>query len=328
VKNQIRPQASVAEPTAPGFVQRHTCAVCGADRALQLHRLAYGAADSQGFLPPAIRELVNAVEFHLHRCPRCGFGWTSPQAGPDQLRRLYEATRGEYFEPLGEMTSARARLYRSALRTMRRQGVSGGRLLDLGCGTGEALRSFQNSFGELFGVEPSRFAAERAERSSGARIHVGDLGSAAYPSAFFDAVTAFDVLEHLPEPTSALVEIRRILRPGGVLVIETGNLDSLNARLAAGHWYYVLLPGHVSFFSRRSLSRALAAAGFLGVTSQLTHHGAFGLRYAVGYLRAMARHLAVSSLGPNVLALPFFRSRTMTYQIPFLYDHMLVCCRA
>ena len=127
---------------------------------------------------------------------------------------------------------------------------------------------------------------------------------------------------------ATLREIRRILRPGGVLVVETGDIGSLNARVAAGHWYYVLLPGHLSFFSRPTVARALSAAGFADVRSRRTHHGGLDFRYGLGYARALARHLMVRAGGPRILALPIFRSRGTIYRVPYFFDHMLVSARA
>lgn len=310
-----------------GFIARDRCALCGEHRFVEVHTLHYAAADSEGYLTPAVRQIADAAQFRLCRCCHCGFHWTTPQPGPKLLSKLYQDTSEAYFDPLAEISPARTRLYRTAADAFRQRQLSGGRLLDLGCGTGEALRSFGGAF-ELFGVEPSRFAAECARQSTGARIHVGDLASAAYPSGFFDAVTAFDVLEHLPEPMETLREVRRVMRPGGVLVVETGDIDSLNARLAAAHWYYLLLPGHISFFSRRTLARALRASGYAEIASTRTHHGACGARIAAGYSRAMARHLLVSLCGARILALPPFRSRSTDYRIPFFYDHMLACAVA
>jgi SAM-dependent methyltransferase len=289
--------------------------------------LIYSPEDSRGFLSAELRASADGRDFELRRCLDCSFQWTSPQPAGETLAQLYAGTSGEYFEPLAESSPERRRLFRSVGTLLKRRGAGRGRLLDLGCGTGGALAAFRDQF-ELFGVEPSGFAAQQARAATEARVQVGDLAAAAYPTGFFDVVTAFDVVEHLADPLATLRELKRILRPGGVLVIETGDIGSLSARFAGGHWYYVLLPGHLCFFSRGTLAAALTKAGFADVESQRTHHGQLNLSYLAGYSRASARHMLLGIGGPRILALPIFRSRSPYYRVPYFFDHMLVSAEA
>jgi SAM-dependent methyltransferase len=308
------------------FLPRDSCALCGRVAFQERARLEYAPEDQRGFFSSQAASEASALAFVLRRCQECGFQWTSPQPTTAALSQLYSATGSEYFTPLAEASSDRRRVYQAVKEQLRDQGVRG-RLLDLGCGTGEALSEFQGGF-ELFGVEPSPFAAARAVERSGAKVHVGDLKSAAFPERYFDAITAFDVVEHLAEPVATLHELHRILRPGGMLFLETGDIESINARIAAGHWYYVLLPGHLSFFSHRTLPSALAAAGFVDVSLERTHHGPVDVAFLAGFARAYSRHLLIRVFGERVLSLPLFRSRNTRYRIPFFYDHMLVAARA
>lgn len=308
------------------FVSRTDCALCATQSRPHQRRLTYSPEDMAGFQTASEKHLAS-VDFRLLSCARCGFQWTSPQPSDTRLAELYAAASDDYFAPLGECSPARRSLFARVARGLRTSGVTGGRLLDLGCGTGGALAAFRDTF-QLFGVEPSPWAARMAGEATGASVHVGDLISAGHPAAHFDAVTAFDVVEHLPDPLRTLREVRRVLRPGGMLVVETGDVGSLNARLAGSHWYYVLLPGHLSFFSRTTIAAALEAAGFSSVTSHRTHHGALTAGYLSGYARAMARHLLLQTFGVRVLSLPVFRTRSTQYRIPYLFDHMLVLARA
>ena len=154
-------------PAGRMFPLRERALLRGAPSLLRSRRLAglsFTRSAGQGSRLP---------EFRLRRCGACGFQWTSPQPAESMLRQLYEGASGEYFEPLAEASPDRRRVYRAVQTLLDRYGMGEGRLLDLGCATGEALRAFRESF-ELFGVEPSRFAAARARDTTSATVHVGD----------------------------------------------------------------------------------------------------------------------------------------------------------
>jgi SAM-dependent methyltransferase len=99
-----------------------------------------------------------------------------------------------------------------------------GRWLDVGCGAGTLLREAQRAGYEVEGIEltPDRRAA--AEASTGAPIHGQPVEALALPAASFDVISLINVFSHLVSPTATLTELRRLLRPGGVLVLATGEL--------------------------------------------------------------------------------------------------------
>jgi predicted SAM-dependent methyltransferase len=110
------------------------------------------------------------------------------------------------------------------------------------------------------GVEPSRYAATKATEA-GFKVTCGLLHDAAFPDASFDAVSMFHVLEHTPQPIEVLRECRRILKPGGELVIGVPNFDSLVFALVGKGWVGLQLPSHVQHFTPNSLRDAAVRAG-------------------------------------------------------------------
>lgn len=141
---------------------------------------------------------------------------------------------------------------------------SGIRLLDVGCSDGLTVE-FYNSIGiSAEGVDPSREAVEIGN-SRGLTLHAGYLEDVAFPDNSFDVLTMYEVIEHLPDPVAMLTECRRILKPGGVLVVGTGNADSWTRRFKKEKWDFFGLysrGGHVSFFNPRSLSVLGEKTGF------------------------------------------------------------------
>jgi 2-polyprenyl-3-methyl-5-hydroxy-6-metoxy-1,4-benzoquinol methylase len=138
-----------------------------------------------------------------------------------------------------------------------------GRLLDVGCATGVFLARIQASQDwELFGVEISDYAVRIAREQNNLNISHGTLEDACFPSEFFDAVTLWDVLEHLHDPTRSLIEIHRILKKDGVLIFRVPNLDSWDAKLFGAAWAGLEAPRHLFVFHPQTLSQILTKTNF------------------------------------------------------------------
>jgi len=217
----------------------------------------------------------------LVRCVQCGYGWIPEglaltAAGlsiyEDGARALFQE-QADYYLDEGAMDAARDKL-----AWVRRQ-AAGGQLLDVGAGFGHFARAAAEYF-DVVGLEPSPFAVEWARRHLAAPLEVGTLDRRAggYQRRF-DAITMFDVIEHLDDPRAALQNCYRCLAPGGRLFLSTPNFGSLVARLLGRHWYYLDLEQHVSLFSASNLTRLLADSGF-----DVTNRRTFGRRYRASYI--------------------------------------------
>ena len=138
------------------------------------------------------------------------------------------------------------------------------RLLDVGCSSGAFLMTARKLGLETMGVEPSADAAETARRA-GLNVFTGFLEAARLVDASFDAATLIEVIEHLRDPRSLLAECRRVLRPGGILLVTTPNAHSWTARLMGSRWAgfsLTAMGGHISFFNPRSMRTIAERTGF------------------------------------------------------------------
>lgn len=138
------------------------------------------------------------------------------------------------------------------------------RLLDVGCSSGALLKSALKEGIEAEGVEPAAKAAEAA-CAAGLTVFPGTLAEAQYPVERFQAVTMMEVIEHLRQPMEVLHDIRKVLTPGGILVVGTGNADSWTVALMGERWDYFHVGrygGHISFFTPQSLDRLATKCGF------------------------------------------------------------------
>ncbi|MCC6642138.1 MAG: class I SAM-dependent methyltransferase, partial [Deltaproteobacteria bacterium] len=176
---------------------------------------------------------------------------------------------------------------------------SGARLLDVGAAYGYAASEAQRAGLRVAAVELSREAAARAAGLVPGRVARASADRLPFSTGSFDAVTLWDVLEHLPDPHGAVAEIARCLRPGGRLALTTGDVGSLAARVSGARWHLYTLPEHLFFYSRESLRRLLGAHGLR--VEQLRAEGAL---YPLGYLVERLRKTLFGGAGSTPVRFP------------------------
>jgi 2-polyprenyl-3-methyl-5-hydroxy-6-metoxy-1,4-benzoquinol methylase len=135
------------------------------------------------------------------------------------------------------------------------------RFLDVGCATGRLLEAMRERGWQVRGVDLCPESAAYAHAHRGVQVFTGTLGEARFPAASFHAVHFSHLIEHVPSPRGLLAEVRRILRPGGLAVVTTPNVDGLQARLFRGLWRSAIAD-HLTLFSVRTLRRLLEESGF------------------------------------------------------------------
>lgn len=204
--------------------------------------------------------------FNLVRCNRCGLVFVNPRPTWEELTRIYnisvQAGKGVIdnagYMDLAYLHELKARMLLSIIKRYKKTG----KILDIGCAAGFFLNLARLQGFEPHGVEVSKAFCDFASSHLKLDVSCGDLGEINYPSEYFDVVTMFDVLSHLPTPVENLNEVNRILRKGGLLMIETGNRGELNAK-AVEKWGGVWgTPGHLYHFGTRTLLRLLETTGF------------------------------------------------------------------
>ena len=237
--------------------------------------------------------------WRMARCPRpdCGLLWLDPAPVAEELPRIYA---GYYtHRPMGARGDLATRIRRwireghaadrygtrvraapikrflsvagGAIRPGLREGLDqlmmhleprrGGRLLDVGCGEGRSLGALRELGWTVEGVDFDPAAVEVA-RARGLNVRVGGLADQAYRERSFDAITMSHLIEHVPDPVALLREARRILSPGGRLVVLTPNASSLGHRRHGRDWRGLEPPRHLQVFGPTSLARAADQAGF------------------------------------------------------------------
>jgi 2-polyprenyl-3-methyl-5-hydroxy-6-metoxy-1,4-benzoquinol methylase len=202
--------------------------------------------------------------YAIRRCADCGLG--SASAGDFDPATIYSTdyfTGGQkdgYADYVGSEMILR-RESRKVLRGLAKAGRKSGSLLEIGSAYGFFLAEASDTF-EVEGIEPCEEAAAFC-RSRGFTVTAGLANSETMGSAHpVDVVVLLDVIEHLPNPLSVLELANARLKPGGHLVITTGDWDSLLSRSMKSSWRLMTPPQHLFFFSRKSLAAILGRAGF------------------------------------------------------------------
>jgi len=168
------------------------------------------------------RTIRTEREGTLVRCDRCSFMFVYPRPTEDELKLLYD---DEYFsgEDLAKCLDFRKPVFEQCLTTLKSVARGYGRLLDVGCATGEFVQEAAAWGWDAEGIESSRTAASFARTQKGLSVHNADLESVPFSQNSFDAVTLLDVLEHLLHPRDAMQRVHGLLRPGGIVVVRLPN---------------------------------------------------------------------------------------------------------
>jgi SAM-dependent methyltransferase len=184
----------------------------------------------------------------------------SEQVAAEMIRLSERARELALVEPGVEQGERpwRELMARERLNDLKRFATSG-RLLEVGCSTGEMLAEARTSF-DAFGVEADAASSQRAV-SCGLNCFNGTLSDAKFPDAHFDVAALYHVIEHFPSPRAELQEFHRIIRPGGWLAIETPNIANFWFRLLGARWRQ-FIPDHIFFFTPQTLTRMCEERGF------------------------------------------------------------------
>jgi len=267
----------------------------------------YVTACPVGCTAPLTDTALRLREGPLRRCGGCGQLLSSASAA------RYSETMAQFDDSAFNLTTGRAQARRDTVarkRLTRLAALLGRlprdiRLCDVGCSRGQFVAAAIADGFSAEGVEPAPQIAQAA-RDAGLPVRTGLLEDQQYSDASFDALTLFEVVEHLRAPLPLLAECRRVLKPGGILLISTGNAESWTAAAMGARWDYFDMArdgGHISFFNPRSMALLAANAGF-GVaridTARVKFHDRENTprgRYAAGKLLAEALNLPAQLLG-------------------------------
>ncbi|MCA9655811.1 MAG: class I SAM-dependent methyltransferase [Myxococcales bacterium] len=192
---------------------------------------------------------------HL-RCRECGTVFVSPLPSDETIRATY--LDPEYHGDVDATEDRMRAEARARARVMKEHGCT--RVLEIGCGAGFFVEALLELGIEAEGVDPGPQAQRAAARGLPIRpIWLEELR----PTAPYDGIGMFELLEHLPDPVTALQWSRRHTRPGATLALSTPSASGLPARLLGRRFPMLAPPNHLEVFSRDGIDRLLRRGGFV-----------------------------------------------------------------
>ncbi len=240
-------------------------------------------------------------EWNFMQCTAgaCGILWLDPPPSEEELRKAYADYHTHYDAPVSAGKSPIRGVYhymRDGYQSVRYgyncssisrfQKLSGfllylfpvmrnaadynacflsavphGRVLDVGCGSGEKLKRLQELGWNAGGIDTDERAVLNAQ-GKGLRVRAGALAEQRYPDNHFDAIVLMDVIEHALNPGELIRECRRIVKPGGVVIVTTPNAGSFSRPAYGNNWRGLEPPRHLFIQTPSSLRKLAADAGF------------------------------------------------------------------
>ena len=208
-------------------------------------------------------------KYMLVRCKFCGLIYVNPQHGLEELKKIYS---DDYFlsrnsDELGydDYFSDSENIMKTAMRRLKviEKIISPGRLLDVGCAYGFFLEAAKRRGWQAWGVELAKTPAAYARDILGFKVLCQDIESVNLGGEKFDAVTLWDVIEHLADPRKVVEKLRSLIDDHGLLILTTPDIESLPARITRNRWIGFKSPDeHLWYFSRCTIIKLLESAGF------------------------------------------------------------------
>jgi len=240
--------------------------------------------------------------YTIYRCIACGLGRTD-------LKKSYELFVAENYTK-GFFTGGQGKSAfinykddkRLIVKNMRQflarimKYKSKGALLDVGCALGFFVELAQKSGFDAYGFDPSSYAVGEAKKLVGeGRIEKGTINTVGYREKSFDVITLFDVFEHLNDPGRDIERLAGFLKDDGIIVIATGDTESVMAKVLKRRWTFYIPPQHLFFFNKTTLTALLRTYSLIPV-----EWFRIGKWLSLRYVLHLARTTGESSLANSI----------------------------
>lgn len=207
------------------------------------------------------RPILKIDSHPIIKCKKCGLVYIDHEFTKEELESFYTSENYPYLEKGIHIMERRSFIHAKRELNMIRKYVRKGKLLDVGCAAGFFLKIAKDYGFEPFGVDISDHLSKLARERYELNVTTGILEDTNFKSDFFDVITLFSVLEHVPDPLGTLKTINRVIKKEGLLLVKVPNYNRVFFRLNWKKdpiWDRV----HLFYFTPKTLTKLLKKAGF------------------------------------------------------------------
>lgn len=266
----------------------NACNLCGSSESIPLYS---GSERMFGY----------GGKFFIRKCSKCSLVFLDPQPLELQLKKYYPShdyyiyNRSKKKGPIELIRDYLVAHYyspnflSSIIATFIKNVpaipsyVKNGKILDLGCGTGDTLVLLEKLGWEVYGMDMDKRAISTGKKRGLKNLKLGTFRNLdQYPDNYFDAIRLYHVIEHLDDPSFCLSLIRKKLKKRGELVMGTPNIESLMSKMFRSYWYNLDSPRHLFIFSPDTLRKITQKNGFL--VNKIEFCSAGGIAGSIQYL--------------------------------------------
>ncbi len=227
--------------------------------------------------------------WQIVRCKKCSFVYADPRGSDSEIKSGYEESEDELYkkEEAGRYATFE-RVCNNIIQFKKK-----GKILDIGCSIGTFLDVCRKKGFVPHGLELSQWSVKYANSKKNlANVYNATLETQKYfPKSSFDVITMLDLIEHLVDPISELKRVHEYIKPDGIFVIGTMNIDSWFVRLLKGNWpWYMKM--HIYYFSPKTIEKMLNMTGFKVIKVVKKYSHCISLRYANHKLKTYSPFLS------------------------------------
>src|SRR5665647_1839613 len=209
---------------------------------------------------------LTAEEFTIQKCDHCGFKFVNPRPDKSEIGRYYQSE--EYISHDAKKVNLLGQVYKMARifsinnkYKLVKKYVKSGKILDIGCGTGEFLQYCKSKGFEVKGVEPNEKAGDFAKLENGIPVS-NDLSDLAMDKDSYGCITMWHVLEHIHDLNETLDLVKGLLEPKGIFIVAVPNSNSWDAQEYGKFWAAYDVPRHLYHFTDVTLEKLVTRHGF------------------------------------------------------------------